>query len=190
MFTRSSTAASRRPQRASRDKGLATLRIYNSADYPFGCIYEEAVIGAYKLSNGPDPIVITSGPGGKPLQQFSLSPQTRYARHLGSVPSTVRVLFDDTEAGGFFFVRNQKMLRFTNDQVKAAVFSNPVWFAERQGRPRPTAIAPPIPSGARMGRYSVFSEQAGDVAAILMSEETLPLFDIETGQPGKARPGI
>ena len=188
MFTRSRTTVSGRPRHDSRERGIATLRMYNSADFPFGRIYEEAVLGAYKLSTGSDPVVITSGPDGRPLQQFSLSPKTRYARHLGSLPSTLRTLFDDTEPGGFFFVRNQKMLRFTNDQVKSLVFSNPVWFAEQIKGSRPTAVAPPIPSGARMERHSLLSDAAGDVSAILVAEETLPLFDTQPAQGEKARP--
>lgn len=188
MFTRSRTTASTRPRRDSREKGIATLRMYNSADFPFGRIYEEAVLGAYKLSTGSDLVVITSGPDGKPPQQFSLSPKTRYARHLGSLPSTMRTLFDDTEPGGFFFVRNQKMLRLTNDQVKSVVFSNPVWVAEQIRGSRPTSVAPPIPSGARMERHSLLSDAAGDVAAILVAEETLPLFDTEAERTGKDRP--
>ncbi|OGB23945.1 MAG: hypothetical protein A3I66_14630 [Burkholderiales bacterium RIFCSPLOWO2_02_FULL_57_36] len=163
--------------------------MYNGADFPFGRIYEEAVLGAYKPSSGSDPVVITGGPDGKPPQQFSLSPKTRYARHLGTLPSTLRALFDDTEPGGFFFVRDQKMLRFTNDQVKSAVFSNPVWVAEQLKGSSPASVAPPIPSGAKMGRHSLFSDAAGDVSAILVAEVTLPMFDSEAEQAGKNRPG-
>jgi hypothetical protein len=188
MFTRSRTAASTRPRHDSREKGIATLRIYNGADFPFGRIYEEAVLGAYKPSTASDPVVITHGSDGKSPQLFSLSPQTRYARHLGTLSSTLRVLFDDTEPGASFFVRDQKMLRFTNDQVKAAVFSNPVWFAEQLKGSRPASVAPPIPTGAKMGRHSLFSDAAGDVSAILVTEETLPLFDTEMERTGKSRP--
>lgn len=187
MFTRSRTTTSTRPQHKSREKGIATLRIYNSADYPFGRIYEEAVLGAYKAAAGPDLIVMTTDPGGKSPQQFSLSSQTHYARHLGSVPGTLRALFDDTQPGAFFFVRDRKMLRLTNDQVKAAVFSNPVWVAEPLRGSRPASVAPPIPSGAKMGRHSLFSSEAGDVAAILIQEETLSLFETEAGRAGKIR---
>ena len=188
MFTRSRTTVSGRPRHDPREKGIATLRVYNSADFPFGRIYEEAVLGAYKSSSGSDPVVITGGPDGKPPQQFSLSPKTRYVRHLGTLPSTLRALLDDTEPGGFFFVRDQKMLRFTNDQVKSTVFSNPVWVAEQLKSPPPTSLAPPIPSGAKMGRHSLFSDAAGEVAAILVAEQTLPLFDTETAQSGKNQP--
>lgn len=187
MFTRSRTTASARPRHDSREKGVATLRLYNSADFPFGRIYEETVLGAYKAPNAPDTVVITGGPDGKPPQQFSLSPKTRYARHLGSLPSTLRTLFDDTEPGGFFFIRDQKMVRFTNDQVKSVVFSNPVWVAEQIRGARPATVAPPIPGGARMERHSLLSDAAGDVAAILVAEETLPLFDTQAAPPDKAR---
>jgi hypothetical protein len=179
MFTRSRTAVSGKPRHDAREKCIATLRIYNGADFPFGRIYEEAVLGAYKSFSAVDPVVITSGPDGQSPQQFSISAHTRYARHLGTVPSTLRALFDDTEPGGFFFVRDQKILRFTNDQVKSVVFSNPVWVAEQQKGVRPGSVAPPIPSGAKMGRHSLFSDAAGNVSAILVAEESLPLFDAE-----------
>jgi hypothetical protein len=179
MFTRSRTTLSGKPRHDAREKGIATLRIYNGADFPFGRIYEEAVLGAYKSFSDVDPVVITNGPDGQSPQRFSISAHTRYARHLGTVPSSLRALFDDTEPGGFFFVRDQKILRFTNDQVKSVVFSNPVWVAEQQKGARPGSVAPPIPSGAKMGRHSLFSDAAGNVSAILAAEETLPLFDAE-----------
>lgn len=190
MFTRSRTAAAGKPQNPSREKGVATLRIYNSADFPFGRIYEEPVLGGYKAVSGSDPVMITIAPIDKAPQQFSLSPGTHYARHLGTLPSTLRALFDDTEPGGFFFIRDRKMLRMTNDQIKAAVFSNPVWVAEPVNGPRPTSVAPPIPSGARMGRHSLFSDAAGEVSAILVEEETLPLFDTEFDRAARMRPRI
>lgn len=179
MFPRSRTAVSSKLRRDARAKGIATLRIYNSADFPFGRIYEEVVLGAYKSFAAVDPVIVTSGPDGKPPQQFSLSSHTRYARHLGALPTPWRALFDDTEPGAVFFVRDQKILRFTIDQVKSAVFSNPVWVAENLKGARAPAIAPPIPGGAKMGRHSLFSDEAGAVAAILAAEETLPLFDAE-----------
>lgn len=188
MFPRSRTAASTKPRHQSREKGIATLRIYNSADFPFGRIYEEAVLGAYKSSAHVDPVVITAGPDENSPQQFSISSHTRYARHLGTLPITLRALFDDTEPGGFFFIRDQKVLRFTNDQVKSAVFSNPVWVAEQQRGARPSSVAPPIPSGAKMGRHSLFSEAAGEVSAILAVEETLPLFDSMPEPPARQFP--
>jgi hypothetical protein len=190
MFTSSRRAASARPRHDSKDKGIATLRIYNSADFPFGRIYEEAVLGAYKAASGSgaEPIIVTSRPDGDAPQQFMLSPQTRYVRHLGTLPTTLRTLLDDTEPGASFFIRDRKMLRLTQDQIKSAVFSNPVWVAEQLKAPRPTGVAPPIPSGAKMGRHSLFSDEAGDVAAILVEEDTLPLFDTQTERVEKGRP--
>jgi hypothetical protein len=188
MFTHSRTAASTKLRHDAREKGIATLRIYNAADFPFGRIYEEAVLGAYKSFASPDPVVITNGPGGNSPQQFAISAHTRYARHLGTLPSNLRMLFDDTEPGGFFFVHNQKMLRFTNDQVKSAVFSNPVWVAEQLKGSPSASIAPPIPNGAKMGRHSLFSDTAGAVSAILVAEETMPLFDTEADRDRGGRP--
>jgi hypothetical protein len=190
MFTRSTSVASRKPPLDSRDKGIATLRIYNRVDEPFGRIYEEAVLGAYKPVTGSDPTVVTHAPGGKSPQLFSLSPKTRYVRHLGSTPHNLKALFEETEPGSSFFIRDRKMLRFTNEQVKSAVFSNPIWIAEQQEGPRPTSVAPPIPSGAKMGRHSLFSDAAGDVAAILVPEETMPLFDMPIRQAAKSRSRI
>jgi hypothetical protein len=197
MFTGTRTGphTTRRTPKASKDskdRGVATLRIYNSADYPFGWIYEEAVLGAYRPSRAGDPVVITSGGPDHPRQEFSLSPKTSYARHLGEFPRSVRERFDETEPGAPFFLRDRKMLRLTDDEVKAVVFSLPVWVAARADAPLPTAAAPAIPIGAKMCRRSLFSEAAGKVAAVLreegadLSPEQPSLFDDDAADGARA----
>src|SRR4051812_37637884 len=113
MFTGARTVSPEGARREPRERGIATLRIYNGADFPSGWVYEEAVLGAYKPS-GANPVIVTSGGPGRALQQFALYPETRYARHLGSLSASLRALFEDTDPGAAFFVRDRKMLRLTS----------------------------------------------------------------------------
>lgn len=199
MFTGTRTvppSAQRAPKAHSdaKERGIATLRLYNSADYPFGWIYEEAVVGAYRPSSAGDAVIITSGGPDRPLQQFSLSPKTSYARHMGAFPHAVRERFEETGPGSAFFLRDRKMLRLSDDEVKAAVFALPVWVAARTNVSQTAAAAPAIPIGAKMCRHSVFSESAGKVAGILRNEqasgtqEQPSLFDDDAEVDGARSP--
>jgi hypothetical protein len=182
MFTGARTVSSESTRRAPRERGIATLRIYNSADFPFGWVYEEAVLGAYKPSASGNPVIVASGGSGRAPQQFALYPETRYVRHLGAMSAALRALFEDTEPGSVFFMRDRKMLRLANDQVKSTVFSLPVWVAAKASGPQPSAKAPPLPSGVKMCRHSLFSDSAGQVKAILAADRNLSLFDAENGE--------
>jgi hypothetical protein len=173
MFTSGRSIAVRPAGREPRERGIATLRIYNSADFPWGAVYEEAVLGAYKILAQSDPIILVSGGVGKPAQQFQLSAKTGYARHLGLVPPEVQGGYDDTAPGDAFFMRSLRVIRLTKDQIKAAIFAQLIWYAEKQGAGNVAlgGKAPTIPTNTKMCHKSLFSESAGNVEAILTPAE-------------------
>jgi hypothetical protein len=171
MFGSARPAPKPQFRREQRVRGIATLRLFNPSDYPWGTVYEEAVVGGYKNMAERSAVILVSHAADKPCQQFKVSSGTGFARHLGVVPEKIHGMYEQTPEGGSFHLRSARCVRMTKEEIRSLVFSQPIWYAEKQVSAALAGKAPLIPGGAKMAHRSVFSNEAGEVSAILAASD-------------------
>lgn len=146
---------STRPSVPMQPRGLATLRVYHHAPYPVGGIYEEPVLGGYRVAGGAA-VIVTRGAGDDDLHLYIGNSKTGFVCYLGCMPSSVRAAYEETSVGGHFFLRNLRVQRLEKDELRACVYAFPVWYAEHPALGSgPSKERARVPSGARLFHQSI-----------------------------------